>query len=410
METQKDRESPYRFVILAVVLLIVSAALGLARFGFTLLLPEMSFVFELDKFAEGMLGSVNLAGYLLLSLAGGILAAKFGSKAVVCISLAFVAASLFLTGIAPGFLTVAGGRFLTGLGSGGANVPAMALLAVWFSKKSRGFATGIASSGSSIGLIIAGIIVPVIIRAEGPSGFRTAWIIFAAVVTGVLIVAFIFLKNRPKQDAQIVKAVHIAADPATGIMRGFGALLKTKELWFFSTIYFLFGFAYIIFMNFFGVYLQKEAGFPKDQSGLLLFVIGIVSLSSGLVWGVLSDKIGRRPVLVIIYTLNGIAFCLFGFLKDPVALVAASMLFSVCAWSVPAVMAAIAGDVFGRRTQMGFGIMTFFFGCGQALGPLAAGAVAKVFSAYGPAIIMAGAVSLAGAILLLAVRSNKKPA
>ncbi len=61
----------YAWVILIVATCVVFGALGLARFGYTMLLPPMQEGLGLDNAQAGGLATANLIGYLVMSLLGG---------------------------------------------------------------------------------------------------------------------------------------------------------------------------------------------------------------------------------------------------------------------------------------------------------------------------------------------------
>ncbi|MDP2982728.1 MAG: MFS transporter [Candidatus Latescibacter sp.] len=132
----------YGWIILAVGVGVVFAALGLARFGYTLVLPSMQRGLDIANTQAGALVTANLVGYLLLSIIGGALATRFGPRMVISAGLALAGLGMLMTGFAQGFLMVAFWRGLTGVGSGASNVPVMGLLSSWFSKRKRGFAAG----------------------------------------------------------------------------------------------------------------------------------------------------------------------------------------------------------------------------------------------------------------------------
>jgi MFS family permease len=85
-------------------------------------------------------------------------------------------------------------------------------------------------------------------------------------------------------------------------------------------------------------------------------------------------------------------------------------LFASTAWSIPALMAALCGDVFGARlAPAALGLVTVVFGLGQALGPVLAGAIADAEHSFARAFTLAGVVALVlgggGSLTLPARRS-----
>ena len=98
----------YAWVVLAVATLVVFASLGLARFGYTMLLPSMQADLGLDNAQAGALATANLAGYLALAVLGGALASHFGPRVVIAAGLALAALGMLLTGLAGGFTAAMG--------------------------------------------------------------------------------------------------------------------------------------------------------------------------------------------------------------------------------------------------------------------------------------------------------------
>ncbi|MCJ7521119.1 MAG: MFS transporter, partial [Dehalococcoidia bacterium] len=189
----------YGWIVLAVGTLVVFGSLGLARFGYTMVLPPMQEGLGLDNTQTGALATANLVGYLVLALIGGAVATRYGPRIVIAAGLALAGVAMLLTGLANGFYTAAAWRTLTGVGSGASNVPAMGLLASWFATKRRGLASGIAVAGSSLALILVGALVPRILGIYDENGWRVCWYIFGGVTLLLAVGVFFFLRNRPSE-------------------------------------------------------------------------------------------------------------------------------------------------------------------------------------------------------------------
>ena len=143
----------------------------------------------------------------------------------------------------------------------------------------------------------------------------------------------------------------------------------------------------------------------------LWLLIGLVSGISGFIWGGVSDKWGRRVGLICVFALQGLSFLILGLWQKPPGVWCSSGLFALTAWSVPALMAALSGDVFGARlAPAALGLMTIVFGVGQALGPWLAGRIADATHSFAPAFMLAGLVALVwgvgGSLLLRRLEHN----
>jgi len=390
----------YGWVILAIGTFVVFGSLGLARFGYTLVLPAMQLGIGMDNTEAGILATSNLVGYLALSVIGGALASRFGPRIVITAGLALAGVSMLLTGLANDFITAAVWRTLTGIGSGMSNVPVMGLLASWFAIRRRGFASGITVAGSSIALIFLGLIIPRILSIYGEYGWRLCWFIFGGFTLMIAVAGFLLLKNNPSEKGQ----KPLGADNVETIPNRHLEALQWSHVyrsaagWHLGFVYVAFGFSYIIYMTFFSKHLIAEGGYTPEDAGKLFMIMGWVSVLCGLIWGTVSDVIGRRRTLIIVYIIQAVSFSLFALWPTPPGFLISAILFGLTAWSIPAVIAATCGDVFGSRlAPAALGFTTLFFGIGQAFGPSVAGLIADITGSFFSAFLLAGCVALLGA-------------
>lgn len=385
--------------------LVVFGALGLGRFAYSVVLPAMQEGLRLDNTQAGALATANLAGYLASCLVGGALASRFGPRIVIACGLALAAAGMLMTGTAAGFASAMVWRALTGIGSGASNVPVMGLMSSWFAPRRRGLATGIAVAGSSIALILTGPLVPRILPASpGGEGWRTCWFIFGGVTLALAAGAAALLRNSPSD----VRSQPLGADtaqPSATVQSGsirLGDVYTKPIVWFLGLVYVAFGFSYIIYMTFFTKCLVADGGYTQAQAGRLFMAMGWFSLLCGPIWGSVSDVIGRRGALAIVYLVHAAAFSLFPLWPAPQGFFLSAALFGLSAWSIPGIMAATCGDLLGPRlAPAALGFITVFFGLGQAAGPYVAGAMADASGSFWSALWLAAGTALLGAVSAL---------
>ena len=419
-EGQQLQALHYGWVVLFMSVVTVLGCLGFARFGYTMILPDMLKGLGMSDLQAGYLATGNLVGYAALAIIGGFLAARYGPRVVIGFSMLLIGVAMFLTGLAPNFQMALVWRILTGVGSGGSNVPVMGLVSAWFGTRRRGLATGIAVSGSSVGLAITGPLIPRIIDAYGADGWRYSWYYMGAVTVIIAILCFVLLRNRPAEKGLVAvgleedpplstqdKPFGNARDRASSLQ--WGLVYKSGAVWHLALIYIMFGFSYIIYATFFSRYLTGEAGFTSKYAGRLWMLVGVVSIVSGLIWGPISDKVGRKYGLAMVYFLQGLCFVIFGLWKATPGYYLSALLFALTAWSIPAIMAATCGDYLGSRlapTALGF--VTLFFGIGQFVGPTVAGYIRNVTESYTWAFIIAGLAAFVGAGGSLSLRPPRK--
>ncbi|MFH1085022.1 MAG: MFS transporter [Chloroflexota bacterium] len=414
----------YAWIVLAMSTLVVLGSLGLGRFGYTLLLPAMQAGLDLDNAQAGALASANLAGYLALAVLGGALASRYGPRRVIALGLAVSGLGMLLTGLADGFLALAALRLLTGLGSGASNVPVMGLVSAWFVGRRRGLAAGIAVTGSSLALIILGPLVPRVLAANLLFGWRVCWGAYGGVTLILAAAAYALLRDRPSDvgASPVGEAVPLGdlappgqaappaqAAPARPEPLRWGPVYRAPAVWHLGVVYAAFGFSYIIYMTFFTKHLVTGAGYSAQAAGNLFMVMGWASLLCGVLWGHLSDRIGRKRALLLVYCVHAAAFALFAFWSQPLGLTVSAILFGLSAWSIPAIMAAACGDILGARmAPAALGFLTLFFGIGQAIGPAVAGAMADAWGSFVPAFALAAGVAALGAVGAALLRPTRE--
>jgi len=391
----------YAWIVLGTGTAVVFGSLGLARFGYSVVLPAMQTGLAMDNTQTGMLATANLTGYLALSAIGGALAARFGPRAVISIGLSLAGGAMIFTGMVDGLLWASVWRTFSGIGSGASNVPVMGLLAAWFAMRRRGLASGVAVSGSSFALILLGPVVPPVLSAYGENGWRACWFIFGTVTVVLAVCSFLLIRNSPADKGLVPfgQGQDASDTPGSREKLNWRGVYRSLSVWHLGLVYVAFGFSYIIYMTFFVKRLVAEGGYTQEAAGGLFMVMGWFSLLCGVSWGWVSDLIGRRRTLIIVYLIHGIAFSLFALWPRPLGFGVSAVLFGLSAWSIPAIMAAACGDVLGpRMAPAALGFITLFFGIGQALGPSIAGAIADSAGSFAPAFLLAGGVAFVGAL------------
>ena len=399
----------YGWVVIAMGTLTTVGAHGFGRMAFTPILPHMIEGLRLTYTQSGLLGTGNFLGYLTSALIGGFFASKYGTRIVISCSLVIMGISMMLTGIVESFEFALLMRILTGLGNGGAYVPAMALGSAWFSRERRGLATGIVTSGIGLGTLVSGLVVPLILGVYGGEGWRFTWYWLGGAVLVIAGICASFIRSRPEDLGLAPVGSRSPGKKASS--RGstdsldWRSIYRVKEVWHLGIVYLMYGFSYIIYMHFFSTYLEKEIGLTPMQAGILWAWAGGLSIFCGIIWGSISDFIGRRSGAALAYATLALSYSLFALCKSVTGFFLSAVVFGITAWSIPTIMAAAAGDYVGPRlAPAGLGFITLFFGIGQAIGPYVGGLFADVTDSFIISFILAACVSVFGALGSLTLR------
>ncbi|MBN2032688.1 MAG: MFS transporter [Deltaproteobacteria bacterium] len=403
----------YAWVIAWTGALVVLLAHGFGRMSYSVILPPMKEGLSLTYTQVGLIGTGNFIGYLCLAVIGGFLATRFGARNVIFISLLIMGICLFLTGLSDSFSFAFVMRLVTGMGNGGSYIPVMALPAAWFAVRKRGLGTGIAAVGTGIGLSLAGIILPYFIVGYGSEGWRYAWYAMGITVFAGSFVVYALERNSPAEKGLSMYGVtedennYRKSSRGVSFLSAWRDVMKEKEIWKLGGVYFMYGFSYVIYLTFFIAYLTKEIGISPKNAGGMFAILGLCSISSGVLWGSVSDLVGRRFGSMYAYIVLALSYLIFAFWTDLPGLYVSCIIYGFSISSIPVILAAAAGDAVGPRlAPAGLGCITLFFGVGQALGPAVAGYIKDVTGSFTGAFVLSTVVSFIGALGSILLRKK----
>lgn len=159
------------------------------------------------------------------------------------------------------------------------------------------------------------------------------------------------------------------------------AAYKNPMIWLVTFLAFTSGWSQNIFTTFFGVYLSQENGISLTTVGQLVILIGLLSVTSGVLWGRMSDKVSRGQAFFYSFMLQGIAFILMAALPGMLSFIIAAVLLGFTLRAAYTICAASSGDyVAVQFSAAAFGLMSVGAGLGSAISPTIGGAIADNFS------------------------------
>ncbi|PKB58617.1 MAG: hypothetical protein BZY83_06060 [SAR202 cluster bacterium Casp-Chloro-G2] len=116
-------------------------------------------------------------------------------------------------------------------------------------------------------------------------------------------------------------------------------------------------------------------------AGQLVILIGVLSVTSGVFWGRLSDRVSRGQGFFYSFLLQGVAFVLMAAFPGMVSFVVAAVLLGFTLRAAYTICAASAGDyVAVQFSAAAFGLMSVGAGLGSAVSPTVGGMIADNLS------------------------------
>ncbi len=391
----------YGWVIVGVGVLVKMAGLGFGRFSYPMLIPNMRGSLGFDYTEMGFLSGAIMLGYLLFSLIGGMLATRWGSKRIVIASLFCGTLSMFFISRLSGFFPLLFFSFTMGAGGAGAHISMTTLPMAWFEERRLGRALGIVTGGTGIGIIVTGLLLPYLLFNLGEGGWRQCWLFLALITFMVAVIAWLFIREKPPRITILpsIPRRDKASVPFTGKRNG----LTLRGIF---AIYFVFGFAYNIYATYFVAYLVEEIRLSERTAGNIWAIFGWMCMGSGLIWGYISDRLGRREALLWDNGIIAFSILLPLLLHQPFFLGFSAFLFGATFLGTVTVIAAAIGDQVVEKRASVYGLVTLIHGIGQFLGTTSGGYLKDLTGSFQLTFV----VSLSGFFLcILLTAFNKTP-
>jgi ACS family hexuronate transporter-like MFS transporter len=220
------------------------------------------------------------------------------------VAAAFALVGLTYSASVAGFIAA---RFALGIGEAG-NFPAsIKVVAEWFPRRERAFATGIFNSGTNIGAVVAPLIVPWITLAYG-----WYWAFVATGAIGFVWLAFWWvLYGSPERHPRVGAAelAHIRSDPAeTTATLPWSTIMSHRQTWAFAVGKFLTDPIWWLYLFWIPDFLNRNHGIDLRTVGPPLVAIYLIAdvgsigggwLSSALIKRGWSVNAGRKTAMLV---------------------------------------------------------------------------------------------------------------
>ncbi|MFC3573187.1 MDR family MFS transporter [Streptomyces yaanensis] len=160
--------------------------------------------------------------------------------------------------------------------------------------------------------------------------------------------------------------------------------------------------------TFMALYLTLDRGYSASYAGLVASLHGLGGVISSLGAGVMTDRLGRRPTLLVAQSSTAVSVALLGFMRDPVAIAAVAFLVGMASnASRPAVQAMMADIVRPEDRLRAFSLNYWAINLGFAVSSMAAGFIAE-YSYLAGFLIEAG-MTMVCAVVVFAKLPESRP-
>ena len=365
-----------------------------------ILLPEMKIGLSLSATQLGALAFSRQATGWASTMTSGYLGDRFPHRAsaMLGVSLGLTGVSFFAAGFAPGYWTMLLAMLLIGIGPSMYHPPALGALSRRFPDK-RGLATSLHGTGGTLGEVLgpltaAGLLALLSWRGVLQSGLLPA-----------LLCAILLWRSMSD-----VPGGSPGSQSARAYLSSFARLFGNRSLSILVLATVLRSAGQIGVVLFLPVYLREDLEFSPAKVAVYLSLAQVVGIGAQPAMGYLSDRFGRKAVLLPAMTALGLLFLALRF-ADPGAqllltiLCLGGFLYSLHEISIAAAMDVSAEDVQATAASLIYGAS--FIG---AISPVIAGVIVDASGTTSDAFLYGGAMALLGATVLSSLKLTKPTA
>jgi len=346
----------------------------LLLFSYSPLLRNIAEDLALTDAEAGFLFSVSILTLMLFRIPWGILLDRKGLKTTMGFALTLLGVFGLMRGFAVNYVTLLASQFLLGVALSGV-IPAIPkLVSGWFPREKVGLATGICLAGFPIGDIIAVSVTPILVEAG--NGWHQVFQIYGA---WALLLIFLWWKFASVEP----NAVKPAASNLSSLKRDFAKLLRMKEVWLLTGLYFCAGGCYDTILVWLPNNLQAQ-GLDAFTASTVATMLPIGFFVSAITVGAFSDKVGlRKPFILVMGAVSGPVLFLAGTMLGAGAY-AAAFLVGLCTVGVLTIVLAVPVEMprLSPFLSSALGIVTSVGNAGSFLLPTLVGQLRDVSGTF----------------------------
>lgn len=361
----------------AMGLATAATALGLARFGYTVLLPAMRADLGWSYATAGGLNTANALGYLLGALASPLLLRRWAPAGALRWTAAVTAASLLACATTADPVRLGALRTVGGAAAAVLFVAGGLLAAQLADTATRpGAVLGIFYAGVGPGLLLSTLLAPTILTE--PANWRAGWLLLGGLATACAATAVTSTRRIPP----------VTVHTARGDANAAGADLRWA-----AVAFGLFGLGYIPFMTFVVAY-WRDSGSTITVVTLLWSLLAATATVSGWLLRRWLDEPTRGLIKLLALVTVAATLPLLSTRLVPLGL--SSALFGAGFLTVTAAITQLIRE--GRNPQQRHHTLSAFtaiFAAGQVVGPVLTGWLADHLGLRGGLAVAAGFLALA---------------
>ena len=329
-------------------------------------------------------------------LLSGKLSDKGNPRLAIILGGIFFGLGMFLAGFAASFgWFVASFGVMMGIGSGMAYGAVVSVAVKWFPDR-RGLASGLAVGALGFGSFIIAPVAELLMKhapVAAGSSVLYAFKVLGIAFTIIMAIGSLILSNPPKDYAPAGYQAQVEG-AGNGNDLVWTEMLARSRFWVLYVLYACGAFTGLMIISQ-AKPMVLYAGYSKGFATGVVSIIGLANATGRILWGFISDKIGRIASLALMFLITCATMLLFTrFIKDQSTLVPAAVLIGVCFGGYLGTFPSLCADSFGSTNlAVNYAVLFSGFSVAAISGPYVGGFIKTSTGSYDRAFIIAAAVA-----------------
>lgn len=287
---------------------VIYMASHMHRIAPTVIFNDLMATFQTTGASLGGLGSTYFYVYAIMQIPSGIFADSFGPRKTITAGALIGGVGSFIFGSAPTLWVAYLGRFFIGFGMSLIFICMMKLVAEWFLDHEFATMSGLTLFGGNLGSMLASTPLYLLVVSIG---WRSSFKMIALFTIFFGALAWLVVRDRPVSlGLPSVKEIHRdlmnntpTKQEKVNIRAGLKETLANKNIWPTVTLSFgLYGTMVALKGMWLTPYLTQVYGLTREQATRYVFLSLIAGVIGPLLMGMLSDRIRRRKLPILIVT------------------------------------------------------------------------------------------------------------
>jgi MFS family permease len=373
---------PWQVMVGGICGLVLS--IGLARFAFTPLLPQLQLQTGLSDAAAGGLAAINYAGYITGALAAAWIDGARWRHRLYGIGLWLSLVSVAGMALSTWMPNWALWRFLGGLCGATGMLLGAGLVLGWLMRQGR---------RPELGVLFIGLGLGIVVSALGSWGVAKIWPVWSDQWMAMAAMGFMFfipawLWRPPVPPAQI--STSSATDAP-----------KVSRRWMLTMAgsYFAAGWGFVISATFTVAIVEREPALA-GQGALAWALVGLAAMPAVFLWDKVARRWGDTRALLLAFGLQTVSVILPALSGSLAAALGGALGYGATFIGIVSLTLALVGRRAPHNPGKAMARLTLSYGAAQVIAPVVAGAMAQATGTFKGALWLTAGVMLLGMALL----------